>query len=54
MQWFKDGGMNTKFIHAHDRGKRMGPQVSRIIDNNGNWLESEEEMAKEAVEFFQA
>ncbi|XP_070032830.1 uncharacterized protein [Nicotiana tomentosiformis] len=54
MQWFKDGNMNTKFFHAHVRSKRKRLQVSRILDKNDNWLESQECMAREAVEFFQA
>ncbi|XP_075087606.1 uncharacterized protein LOC107820507 [Nicotiana tabacum] len=54
MQWFKDGDRKTKFFHAHVRGKRKRLQVSRILDKNDNWIESQEEMEKEAVDCFQA
>ncbi|XP_075095066.1 uncharacterized protein LOC142173384 [Nicotiana tabacum] len=54
MQWFIDSNRNRKFFHAHVRGKRKRLQVSKILDKNDNWLESQEEMAREAVEFFQA
>ncbi|XP_009592356.1 uncharacterized protein [Nicotiana tomentosiformis] len=53
MQWFKDGDRNTKFFHAYVRGKRKRLQLSRILDKNDNWLETQEDMAREAVEFFQ-
>ncbi|XP_070057236.1 uncharacterized protein [Nicotiana tomentosiformis] len=54
MQWFKDGDRNTKFFHAHLKGKRKRLQESKILYNNGYWIESQEEMTKEAVDFFQA
>ncbi|XP_075076767.1 uncharacterized protein LOC142163385 [Nicotiana tabacum] len=53
MQWFQDGDRNTKFIHAHVKEKRKRLQLSRILDNNGNWLDSQQDMAREAMEFFQ-
>ncbi|XP_019251288.1 PREDICTED: uncharacterized protein LOC109230219 [Nicotiana attenuata] len=54
MQWFRDSDRNTKYFHAQVRGKRKRPLLSRILDNNGNWLDSQKDMAREAVEFFQA
>ncbi|XP_075086207.1 uncharacterized protein LOC142168930 [Nicotiana tabacum] len=54
IQWFKDGDRNSKFFHAHVRGKRKKLHVSRILDNNDNWIESQEDIAKEVVEFIQA
>ncbi|XP_075107144.1 uncharacterized protein LOC142180116 [Nicotiana tabacum] len=54
IQWFKDGDRNTMLFHAHVRGKRKRLQVSGILDKNDNLLESQEDMAREALEFFQA
>nr|XP_016462863.1 PREDICTED: uncharacterized protein LOC107785951 [Nicotiana tabacum] len=54
IQWFKDGDRNSKFFHAHVRGKRKILQVNIILDDNGNWIESQEGMEKEAVDLFQA
>ncbi|XP_070019578.1 uncharacterized protein [Nicotiana sylvestris] len=54
MQWFQDDDRKTKFFHAHVKGKRKILQVSRILNNNGNWIENQDDMAKEAVEFFKA
>ncbi|XP_019227775.1 PREDICTED: uncharacterized protein LOC109209063 [Nicotiana attenuata] len=34
--------------------KRKRLQVSRILDNNGIWLEDKDDMAQEAMEFFKA
>lgn len=47
-------GQKYNVFHAHVKGKRKRLQVSRIHDNNGYWLEAQEDMAKEAVNFFQA
>lgn len=52
MQWFKDSDRNTKFFHAHVKGNRKRLQVSKILDNNSNLIDSQEEMCKEAVDFF--
>lgn len=54
MQWFKDGDRNIMFFRAHVTGRRNGLQVHKIFDNNGNWLDSQDDMAKEALELFQA
>ncbi|XP_070009954.1 uncharacterized protein [Nicotiana sylvestris] len=54
MQWFKDRDRNIKYFHAHVKEKRKRLQVSRILDNNGNLIDSQEEIPKEAMDFFQA
>lgn len=36
------------------KGKRKRLQASKILDNNGTWLENQDNTAKEAVEFFKA
>ncbi|XP_059310068.1 uncharacterized protein LOC132061235 [Lycium ferocissimum] len=50
--WYTKGDRNTKFFHNHVNGKRRRLQINRILDNNGNWLESKELICAEAVKFF--
>ncbi|XP_060210427.1 uncharacterized protein LOC132637337 [Lycium barbarum] len=52
MQWFQDGDRNTKFFHAHVNGNRRKLQLQRIQDHTGTWLDTEEEIAQEAIRFF--
>ncbi|XP_060210297.1 uncharacterized protein LOC132637182 [Lycium barbarum] len=52
MQWFQDGDRNTKFFHAHVYGKKRKLQLQRIQDHTGTWLDTEEEIAQEAIRFF--
>ncbi|XP_060202706.1 uncharacterized protein LOC132631120 [Lycium barbarum] len=52
MLWFQDGDRNTKFFHAHVNGKRRKLQLQRIQDHTGTWLDTEEEIAQEAIRFF--
>ncbi|XP_019241772.1 PREDICTED: uncharacterized protein LOC109221779 [Nicotiana attenuata] len=54
MLWFQDGDRNTKFFHAHVNGRRKMFQLKRIQNNDGNWLEDNEAMADEAVNFYKA
>ncbi|XP_019256252.1 PREDICTED: uncharacterized protein LOC109234638 [Nicotiana attenuata] len=42
MAWFKDGDRNTKFFHAHVRGRRKKLQLNRIQNRQGVWIEEEE------------
>ncbi|XP_060190564.1 uncharacterized protein LOC132619785 [Lycium barbarum] len=52
MQWFQDGDRSTKLFHAHVNGKRRKLQLQRIQDHTGTWLDTEEEIAQEAIRFF--
>lgn len=53
MNWFKDGDRNTKLFHAQVRGRRKRLQLNRIQNNEGNWIEQDEEIAMEAVKFYE-
>ncbi|XP_019224926.1 PREDICTED: uncharacterized protein LOC109206551 [Nicotiana attenuata] len=53
MAWFKDGDRNTKFFHAHVRGRRKKLQLNRIQNRQGVWIEEEEEIAAEAIKVFE-
>lgn len=53
MSWFQDGDRNTKFFHVQVNGRRKRLQLRRIQASDGNWLEENDEMATEAMRFFQ-
>ncbi|KAK4714329.1 hypothetical protein R3W88_020236 [Solanum pinnatisectum] len=52
MQWFADGDRNTKFFHTYVNGKRRRLKSQRIQDDRGVWLDSEEDIAQEAIRFY--
>ncbi|XP_019251178.1 PREDICTED: uncharacterized protein LOC109230104 [Nicotiana attenuata] len=52
MTWFKDGDRNTKFFHAQVRERRKMLQLKRIKDSRGIWIEEDEKIAEEAVNFY--
>ncbi|XP_060182538.1 uncharacterized protein LOC132612249 [Lycium barbarum] len=54
MSWFQDGDKNSKLFHAYVKGRRKILQLKRIQNSQGQWLDNEEEIAEEAVGFFQA
>ena len=53
MEWFQDGDKNSKFFHNYVNGRRKMLQLKRIQNNQGQWLEDENEIAQEALRFFQ-
>ncbi|XP_060200417.1 uncharacterized protein LOC132628671 [Lycium barbarum] len=54
MTWFQERDKNYKFFHAHVKGRRKRLQLKRIQNSQGQWLETEHEIAEEAVRFYQA
>ncbi|XP_019232504.1 PREDICTED: uncharacterized protein LOC109213198 [Nicotiana attenuata] len=52
MMWFKDGDRNTKFFHAQVNGRRKRLKLTRIKNNQGDWLEEDHLIAEEAVQFY--
>nr|XP_016509454.1 PREDICTED: uncharacterized protein LOC107826922 [Nicotiana tabacum] len=53
MTWFKEGDRNTKFFHAQVRGRRKRLQPKRIQNSGGTWIEEEQEIAEEAIKFYE-
>ncbi|XP_060216653.1 uncharacterized protein LOC132644112 [Lycium barbarum] len=53
MSWFQDGDKNSKFFHAHVKGRRKRLQLTRIHNSAGIWLNEENEIAEEAIRFYQ-
>ncbi|KAF3651406.1 hypothetical protein FXO37_18018 [Capsicum annuum] len=52
MSWFQEIDRNSRFFHAQVKGRRRRMQIKRI-QQDGQWLESTEEVANAAVNFFQ-
>lgn len=52
MEWFKDGKRNTKLFHTMVRGRRSRLRVKRIQDEEGSWLEQQDEIATAAENFY--
>ncbi|XP_016549177.2 uncharacterized protein LOC107848993 [Capsicum annuum] len=52
MSWFQEGDRDSRFFHAQVNGRRRRMQIKKI-QQNGQWLESTEEVATVAVNFFQ-
>ncbi|XP_019240115.1 PREDICTED: uncharacterized protein LOC109220106 [Nicotiana attenuata] len=52
MMWFKDGDRNSKFFHAQVKGRRKRLKLTRIQNSRGNWIEEEELIAEEAINFY--
>ncbi|XP_075100498.1 uncharacterized protein LOC142176491 [Nicotiana tabacum] len=53
MTWFKEGDRNTKLFHAQVRGRRKRLQLNRIQNSGGTWIEEEQEIAEEAIKFYE-
>ncbi|XP_070017840.1 uncharacterized protein [Nicotiana sylvestris] len=53
MTWFKEGDRNIKFFHAQVRGRRKRLQLKRIQNSGGTWIEEEQEIAEEAIKFYE-
>ncbi|XP_075099497.1 uncharacterized protein LOC142176265 [Nicotiana tabacum] len=53
MTWFKEGDRNTKFFHAQVRGRRKRLQLNRIQNSGGTWIEEEQQIAEEAIKFYE-
>ncbi|KAG5581995.1 hypothetical protein H5410_052622 [Solanum commersonii] len=52
MQWFKEGERNTKFFHTIVKGRRSRLRVNRIQNNEGKWLEDQEDIEEATIEFY--
>nr|XP_009587917.1 uncharacterized protein LOC104085557 [Nicotiana tomentosiformis] len=52
LQKFKDGDRNKKFFHAQVNGRRKRLKLKRIKNSLGNWIEEDELIAKESVNFY--
>ncbi|XP_055814558.1 uncharacterized protein LOC129884254 [Solanum dulcamara] len=53
LHWFKEGDMNSKYFYAVIRGRRRKLYIHRIQDEEGTWLQGEEDIARAACDHFQ-
>ncbi|XP_071905984.1 uncharacterized protein [Coffea arabica] len=53
VRWLKDGDRNTQYFHAVVAERRSRAIIHRIRGANGEWVESEELISREAISFFQ-
>ncbi|XP_010315021.2 uncharacterized protein [Solanum lycopersicum] len=53
LHWLKEGDANSKYFHAVIRGKRKRMSIHKIMKDNGNWIEGEEYIAREACEYYE-
>ncbi|XP_075077069.1 uncharacterized protein LOC142163822 [Nicotiana tabacum] len=53
MTWFKERDRNTKLFHAQVRGRRKRHQLNRIENSGGTWIVEEQEIAEEAIKFYE-
>ncbi|XP_015084239.1 uncharacterized protein LOC107027648 [Solanum pennellii] len=52
LQWFKDGDTNSKYFHSIIRGRRRKLFIHKIVTENGDWIQGENNIAQEACEHF--
>ncbi|KAG5610831.1 hypothetical protein H5410_022112 [Solanum commersonii] len=52
MEWFKEEERNKKFFHTIVKGRRSRLQVNKIQNEGGEWLEDQEDIEGEAVDFY--
>nr|XP_016498930.1 PREDICTED: uncharacterized protein LOC107817591 [Nicotiana tabacum] len=52
IKWFVKGEVNSKFFHFIAKGRRKRLSLKKIRLNDGNWIEGDEDIAKEAISFF--
>ncbi|KAH0714774.1 hypothetical protein KY284_007679 [Solanum tuberosum] len=50
--WLKDGDFNTKYLHVVISEKRRRATIHRIQLENGQWITGDDQIAKEAVDYF--
>ncbi|XP_016570806.2 uncharacterized protein LOC107868645 [Capsicum annuum] len=52
-EWFKDGERNTRFFYVVVKKRRSRLKIQRIQNEEGSWLDNQDEIAEAATTFFQ-
>ncbi|KAH0706068.1 hypothetical protein KY285_010599 [Solanum tuberosum] len=50
--WFENGDRSTRFFHSVVQGRRKKLHIQKIQNSQGNWLETEEDIATVTVSFY--
>ncbi|KAG5598514.1 hypothetical protein H5410_029884 [Solanum commersonii] len=53
LQWFKDGDSNTKYFHSLIKGRRRRLRIHKILRDDGEWIQDEENIANAVCDHFQ-
>ena len=53
LQWIKDGDTNSKYFHSIIRGRKRKLFVHRIISEEGEWIQDEEEISMTNCAYFE-
>ncbi|XP_049399717.1 uncharacterized protein LOC125863742 [Solanum stenotomum] len=53
LHWFREGDSNSKYFHALIRGRRRRLFIHKILNDNADWVQGDEQIAKAACEHFQ-
>ncbi|KAH0714862.1 hypothetical protein KY284_007767 [Solanum tuberosum] len=51
--WFESGDRNTKFFNNIVKGRRNRLKVTRILNEQGCWVEEEDQIVNEAIDNYQ-
>lgn len=52
MHWINKRERNTKKFHTFVKGRRNRSRVSRIQNDEGEWLENQEDIAQGTISFY--
>lgn len=53
VKWYVEGEVNSKFFHSVVNGRKKRLSLKKLRRDDGNWIEGDEEIAREAVSSFQ-
>ncbi|XP_060170580.1 uncharacterized protein LOC132601516 [Lycium barbarum] len=53
LDWLVEGDRNTKFFHTIVKGRRKKLQIRKIQNSEGDWIEEEDQIAAEAISFYE-
>lgn len=52
IRWLEEGDANTKYFHAIINEKRRRRTLQRIQNSDGNWINEDENISREAIKYF--
>lgn len=53
LQWFNQGDTNSKYFHALTRGRTRKFFIHKICKENGEWIQGDENISREACDYFE-